>query len=247
MALSFFDMAVSITPPSGHFEPQPLLMGANWQPNDIRVLMVSAYGASGSSGSHFALPMDPPLPDGFTAAYDLSSGMETKGVFWRRLQEGDEDTSVAWAKPPSWGNFLFVTLTVRGADPTAAPTAGVFPIAHQSGDTTATAASVTVPNAGVMVFCVATIPDPGSSSWPNWATAMGVPDDWTHLVATEKSGANFDQYNADSNVLVVGKKYEAAGSTGSVDIPIAVGRPAFISMYLFVQPAQDVTINVGAA
>lgn len=244
--ITFFDMAVTLTPPSGHFQPQPLLLGASWQPNDIRILIVSAYGNE-RSGVQQSVAMFPHPPTGFTAAYEVGPGFETRAVFWRRLQAGDTDTEVKWPKPPSWNHFLFATLTARGTDPTTAPVAGPLSVAYQAGDATATVSSVTVPAAGAMALCLGTIPDPNGQGWPNWASALGVPTGWTALVATDKSGPTFDQYTAEPAAVVVGKSYPSAGTTGDVEIPTAIGLPAFIGMYVFLRPAQDTTIIVGAA
>jgi hypothetical protein len=242
---SFFDMAVSVTPPTGHLEPVPLTLGANWKQNDIRTLMVAGL-ASGSNGDTAAQPMTPDPPTGFTALYNLgpTPGFSTNGVYYRRLVNGDADTSVAWPKPPGWNNYLFTTITARGLDPGTAPTAGQLLWSHVRGAATFTVSSVTVPAAGAMVFLLATLPDidPGG-----WAVSMGVPTGWNQLVATDKSGATFYQYGTDPSVLVIGKNYASSGTTGTVTVPCGVGTPAFVGMYVFFPPAPDVSVSIGAA
>jgi hypothetical protein len=249
MALSFFDMAVSNTPPNGHLETTPLTLGANWSPNDIRVLMLHAEGQD-ANGLSLPMPVTPDPPTGFAAAYRLapSADQESIGVFWRRLVTGDTDTSVAWRKPPGWANFNWATLTIRGADPTSVPAAGRFTVTYVPGDAAALTSSVTVPAAGTMVFFLGTSPDRGTGGiFPNSAASMGLSDTWKHLAATDKSGANFDTNTSSPSIIVVGKSYASAGATGQVPIPVAFGSPTFVALYLFVRPAQDVTIPVGAA
>lgn len=249
-AISFFDMAVSITAPNGYLEPQPILLGANWQSNDIRLVFISASGTEptpdGSQDVTLMLGMTPDPPTSFSSAYTLDPGLETQGVYYSLLATGDTDTSVAWTKPPGWRHFVLGTLTARGASPTAAPVAGALTVSYTVGDANAVISSVSVPAAGTMVFCIGTIPDP-EGTWPSWAVSMGVPTGWTHLTATEKSGTNFFPYDANPNLMVVAKSFASSGSTGSVSVPVALGGPAFSAMYAFVQPAPDVSVSVGAA
>lgn len=248
-SVSFFDMAVSVTPPNGHLEPQPLLVGANWQPNDVRLVFISASGTESNSDSQditLMMGMTPDPPTGYTSAYSLNAGLETQGAYYNLLATGDTDTSVAWSKPTSWRHFVLATLTARGVSPTAAPTAGALTVSYTVGDSTASVSSVSVPAAGTMVFCLGTVPDP-EGNWPSWAVSMGVPTGWTHLVATEKSGINFFPYDANPNMIVIAKTFVSSGSTGSVSVPVALGAPAFAAMYAFVQPAPDVSVTVGAA
>jgi hypothetical protein len=241
--ISFFDMSVSVTPPTGHLEPVPLTLGANWQPNDIRTLIVA--GLATSDGGTAPVPMTPDPPTGYSAPYNLnpSPDFSTQGVYYRRLAVGDADTSVAWPKPPGWNNYLFTTITARGCDPGTAPVAGNLPWSHTKAATTLTVGSVTVPAAGNMVLLLATLPDPDGG----FAAAMGVPTGWTHLVATDKNGTNFYQYATDPSVMVIGKSYAAAGSTGTVTVPCSAGNPAFVGMYVFFRPAPDVSASIGAA
>jgi hypothetical protein len=242
--VEFFDMSVSVTPPAGHLEPVPLTLGPNWQQNDIRTLIVAGL-ASGSSGETAASPMTPDPPTGFTTAYDLAPtpGFSTQGVYYRGLVNGDSDTSVAWPKPPNWYNYLFTTLTARGVSLTTAPTAGRLTWSHTRGDVTFPVGSVTVPAAGSMVFLLATVPDPDGG----WPVSMGVPAGWTNMVATDKSGATYYQHGTEASVMVIGKKYASAGTTGTVTVPCGVGRPAFVGMYVFFTPAPDVSVSLGAA
>jgi hypothetical protein len=243
--ISFFDMSVSVTPPAGHLEPVPLTLGPNWQQNDIRTLIVAGLATS-SDGNTAAAPMSPDPPTGFPAIYNLAPtpGFSTQGVYYRRLVNGDADTSVTWPKPPGWSNYLFTTLTARGATPSAAPVAGRLTWSHIRGDTTMAIDSVTVPAAGSMVFLLSTLPDIDPNGW---AVSMGAPTGWTNLVATDKSGATYYQYGTDPSVMVVGKNYASAGTTGTVTVPCGVGRPAFVGMYVFFTPAPDVSVSLGAA
>lgn len=242
--LSFFDMEVSVTPPTGHLEPVPLTLGANWQQNDIRTLIVA--GLATTDGGTAAQPMTPDPPTGFTTGYDLapSPGFSTQGVYYRRLVTGDSDTSVAWPKPPGWNNYLYTLITARGCDPGTAPTAGGLTWSHRRGDATFTVNSVTVPAAGSMVFLLATIPDvdPGG-----WSVSMAAPTGWTNLVATDKSGPTYYQYATDPAVMVIGKRFTTSGTTGSVTVPCGIGHPAFVGMYMFFPPAPDVSVGIGAA
>lgn len=255
--LQFFDMSVSVTPPSGHLEPLPITLGPNWQPNDIRLVFVSASGSTGqSSGSDettLMMPMNPDPPTGFTAAYSIDPGHETHGVYWRRLVSGDNDTSVYWPKPSGWRHFMFAELTVRGVSPSTSPTAGSLSvpggISYTTADSTtsATVSSVSVPSGGTMVFFVGTVAAPERTSWPQWPVAMGVPSGWTPLVSTDKSGANFYQYDTNPSVVVVGKSFASSGSTGSVVFPAGQGSPAFAGLYVFLTPAADIVGAIGAA
>lgn len=243
--ISFFDMSVSITPPSGYLEPVPLTLGPNWQSNDVRLLFVSGAEAA-SNGISEAMKMNPDPPTGFVGAYVLNSGFKTRGVYYRYLAPGDADTSVAWVKPSSWQHFVFAPLTIRGVNPGAAPTGGALTMTHNVPDSHITVSPVTVPSAGQLVICMWTVADP-EGIWPSWATALGVPTDWTHLVATDKSGTNFYQYSTDPAVAVVGKSFAAAGSTGSISVPCNPGSHAFAGMYAFIQAAPDVSATIGAA
>lgn len=249
-SISFFDMSVSITPPTGHFAPQPLLLGANWQPNDVRLLFVSnsatAPTSDGSQEVAMTMAMTPDPPTGFTAAYSVNPGSETRGVYYRYLVAGDTDTSVSWPKPPGTRDFLFTTITARGVNPAVAPVAGNLATSYTAGASTVSVSSVTVPAAGDMVFCLENVPDP-EGSWPSWGVSMGAPTGWTNLVATDQSGATFFAFGANPSAMVISKNYTTSGTTGSVAVPTAVGGPAFAGMYAFLRPAPDVSVTVGAA
>lgn len=243
--LDFFDMAVTVTSPTGYFEPMPLTAGASAQPNDVRIFVISGSGAA-SENSTTLLPMTPTTPTGYTAAYSLNPAYETQGVFYRRLVGGDDDTTVYWTKPPKWRHFMWSTFTVRGSSPTIAPAAGRVRATYIQGDTFVSIDPVTVPAAGTMVLVVGCVGDP-SGGWPSWPSAMGVPAGWSHLVATDKSGIDYYPYDASPSLLAFGKSFSAAGTTGTVNIPIWPSSPAFEALYFFVQPAADVSVNVGAA
>lgn len=246
--LQFFDMAVSLTPPTGHLEPLPLTLGPNWQPNDIRLFLISASGSGGQST--LMMPMSPDPPTGFTAAYSLNPTRETYGTYWRRLVSGDTDTSVTWPKPSGWRHFMHATLTVRGASPTTNPTAGVLGVTYSTGDSTGTVAavgSVAVPGAGTMLLFLGDIAAPSKTPWPNWAVSLGVPSGWTNLVATDKSGDTFHAFGTDPALLVVGKSFTGAGSTSTVNFPTAHGSPAFAGMWVFLTAAADVSASIVAA
>lgn len=245
--VSFFDMSVSVSPPNGYMEPQPLTLGPNWQPGDVRMLFTSGSESASGSASE-AIQMNPDPPAGFTQAYALAPNFETRGVYYRNLASGDSDTSVAWIKPTGWRDFVWATITARGVDPGVAPVAGDLTLlmSHNVEDSTLTVSSVTVPAAGRMLFCLWAVPDP-ESTWPSWGAALGVPTGWTHLVATDKSGSTFYSTSADPSIVIVGKSFASSGSTGSVSVPIAVGSHAFAGMYVFVRPAPDVSVAIGAA
>ncbi|HXJ27200.1 MAG TPA: hypothetical protein VNH17_15925, partial [Streptosporangiaceae bacterium] len=91
--LEYFDQEVNVSPPSGHFEPVPLTLGPNWQQNDIRMLLVAGAAASQSAIEDVAMTPDPPT--GFTSPYSPAPGFGTGGVHYRRLVNGDADTSLA--------------------------------------------------------------------------------------------------------------------------------------------------------
>lgn len=245
LGLDFFDMAVSITSPTGYFEPMPLTIGASAQNNDLRIFVISGSGAA-SQNSTTLLPMTPSTPSGYVAAYSLNPAYETQGVFYRRVVTGDNDTTVYWTKPPKWRHFMWATFTVRGSSPTVAPTAGRGRATYIQGSTFVSLAPVTVPGAGTMVFVVGNVGDP-SGGWPSWPNAMGVPDGWSHLVATDKSGIDYYPYDSNPALLAFGKAYSTAGTTGTVQVPIWPSSPAFEVLYFFVQPADEVSVTVGAA
>ena len=241
----FFDKSVSVTPPGGHAEPLPITLGPGRQPNDLRLMFISASAAGRGGETSLTMKMSPNPPTGFTAAYFLSPS-ETHGVYYRRIQTGDVDASVSWPKPSGWQHFMHGLLTVRGHSPTVNPTAGSLTVIQTGGDTSATVSSVTVPGAGTMLFFVGNVPTPGGTGWPAWAVAMGVPTGWTHLEATDKSGQNFYAYGTEPSIVVFAKSFIGAGSTGAVSIPTARGGPAFAGLWMFLTPASDVTGSVGA-
>lgn len=255
--LDFFDMTASVTPPKGHKEPFIITLGPNWQPNDYRLVFVSASGTSSSGLSATEMKMNSDPPTAFTTAYALNVGKETHGVYYRKLQAGDNDQFVTWAKPSNWRHFMISMMTVRGLSPTTAPTGGTLSgwrsgangINYQITDSTtsATVSSVTVPSAGTMVFFVGNVAAPIAVTWPNFPVAMGVPTGWTPLVATANSGNTFYEYDQNPCVDVVAKSYAASGSTGSVAFPAGIGAPAFAGLYCFLTSAPDVSVTVGAA
>lgn len=243
--LIYDDQEAVVTPPTGYLEPFPLTLGPSWKQNDVRILFVSG-SESASGGVSEAVQMQPDPPTGFTQAYALDAGFETRGVYYRRLVNGDTDTSVAWIKPTGWRDFAWAPLTARGVDPGTAPVAGDLTtlMTHKVQDSTLTVASVTVPAAGEMLFCLWCIADP-EGTWPSWQAAMGVPTGWTHVAATDKSGNGFFATSTDSSLIVIGKSFGAAGSTGSVSVPIGVGSHAFGGMYCFLRPAPDSSSTAG--
>jgi len=244
----FDDMEASVTPPGGYLEPQPLTLGPNWLPNDVRLQLVSASEAPPKGWSE-AVQMVPDPPTGFVADYNLNPtpGFETEGVYHRYLQPGDQDTSVAWIKPAGWRHWCWSLLTARGVDPATTPTAGSFTlsIAHTVGNSFCTVGPVTVPGPGVMVFCLGTLADP-EGLWPSWATSVGCPTGWKNLVATDKSGQNYYAYDTSPAFAVVGQKFTTAGTTGTVTFPIDPGSHAFTGMWVFLKAAPP-GISTGGA
>lgn len=243
--LQYDDQEALVAPPSGYLEPFPLKLGPNWAQNDVRILFVSG-SESASGGVTEAVQMTPDPPTGFTQGYALSPNFETRGVYYRRLVNGDTDTSVAWIKPTGWRDFVWAPLTARGVDPATAPVAGDLTglMTHHVEDSTLTVGSVSVPAAGEMLFCLWCVADP-EGNWPSWSAAMGVPTGWTHISATDKSGDTFFATSTDPSVIVIGKSFAAAGSTGSVSVPIGVGSHAFAGMYCFLRPAPDSSSTAG--
>src|SRR5262249_8079394 len=69
LPVSFFDMELAVTPPGGHLQPIPLILGPNWQPNDVRIMFISAAGAN--QDIPLTLPMTPDPPTGFSAPYSI--------------------------------------------------------------------------------------------------------------------------------------------------------------------------------
>lgn len=245
--LQFFDMSMSLAPPQGHLEPVPVTLGPNWQPGDLRIMFVSALAtATAGFETEKDITMAPDPPTGFTASYSREPGWGTHGVYFRRLVAGDNSSGVTWPKPAGWRAYMLALMTVRNASPTTNPTAGNLRVTALSGDTTATATSVTVPGAGAMVFCAGSVPSPEKSPWPNWGVSMGAPTGWVNLVASEGSGADFYQFKTDAAGLLVGKTFASSGSTGAVSVPTAEGRPAFTGLYAFITPAADVSASIGA-
>lgn len=244
-SIKFFDMDASVTPPNGYLEPLPVTLGPNWQPGDIRLLFVSAYGVDGT-GLTSPMGMTPDPPTGFSAAYSINLGFETRGVYWSRLTPSSVDTNIAWTKPVQWRDFMFVTITARGISPTANPTANALGITYTTGTPVAQVSAVSVPGAGTMVFFLGDIASPGKSSWPNWAVSLGAPTGWTNLVATDKSGLTFYPYDTNPALITVAKTYPSSGSTGVVSFPTSQGAPAFAGAYVFLTPAPDVSVNAVA-
>ena len=247
--IEFFDLAVSVTPPNGYYEPVPFTLGASWEPGDVRVLFVCAYASEffQDQSTETEMKMKPSPPTGFSPAYSLNPSYETYGTFYRYLQPGDTDITVAFPKPTQWRIFMWATMTARGVSPTVVPTAGLLGFSRKVDDTTVTVSSVTVPAAGTMVYCIGNVADPGGEQWPGWGSAMGVPTGWVPMVATDKSGVNYFPYDTNPAIEVIGKSYTTSGSTGSVAVPCVQGMPAFAGMYAFFQPGQDVSVSVGAA
>lgn len=242
--LEFFDMEATVTPPTGHQEPVPITLGANWQPNDIRLLFVSAE-ATGEGSITVPIPMKNDPPTGFTSLYSANIGAETRGIYYRRLAAGDPDSQIDFPKPPGWREFMFSVMTVRGVNPAIAPVAGKTVVTNTVGNSTCSVASVSIPAAGTMVLMLGSVPDPGGG-WPSWAVSMGVPTGWTPLVATDKSGSTFYPYDTNPGLNLVGKSYSTSGSTGAVAFPVALGSPAFAGMYVFLRPSPDVSATIGA-
>src|ERR1700704_3304776 len=109
--ISYLDQEAVVTPPDGYLKPFPLtVMGPTGIQNDLRVLFVS--GSESASGGDQAVQMQPDPPTGFTQAYALDAGQETRGVYYRRLVTADPDTSVAWIKPVGWRDFAWAPLTI---------------------------------------------------------------------------------------------------------------------------------------
>lgn len=228
-------------------EPLPITLGPNWQPGDIRLMFVSASGASSNAMLEMAMTPDPPT--GFSAAYSLNPGIHTHGVYYKRLQAGDVDNiNVAWARPTQWQHFMFSLITVRGISPTVNPSGGWLNLNQNMGDTAAAASSVPVPGPGIMLFFAGSVPSPwGSTVAPSWAVSLGAPSGWTSLVATDKSGATFYQWGTDPSLIVIGKQFSSVGSTGTVTFPTSQGTPAFSGLYAFLTTAADVSFTVSAA
>lgn len=247
--MTFFDMAVTVQPPTGYAEPYPVLLGANRQPNDVRLMFASASGNHDAGTICTMMQMHSNPPAGFSSAYALNPDWETHCVSFERVNAGSVDRTVSWTKPNNWRHFALGTLTARGVSPSANPTGGSLWLTSESGSGSATIKSVTVPAAGAMLFFLATMADPGSgaSIWPSWSVPMGIPTGWTQLVATDKSGLNFYQYDTNPHALIISRRFPAAGTTGDLILPIGKGSPAFAGLWCFLQEAEDVSINVGAA
>lgn len=245
-SVSFFDMSASVTPPNGHAEPVPIPLGPNWQPNDYRIMFITGSGAE--SDISIEIPIHPDPPTAYTTAYVLAAGFEMQGVYYNLLASGDTDTSIAFAKPNTWRHYMLSLLTARGVNPTGTPTAGTmtFNISYTVGSTAATISSLAVPGSGVMIYFLGTTADPENGAWPSSASSLGCPTGWTNLVATDKSGNTYYQFDGNSAVLVVAKVYTGAGSTGVVSVPCQQGSPAFAGMWMFLPSAPDVSITLGA-
>lgn len=256
-SLDIFDMSVSVTAPKGHKEPLPITLAPNWKNNDYRFFFVSGSGVDTGGASARMMPMSPDPPAGFTSAYALNAGKETHGVYYRRLQTGDNSTFVNWVKPTQWVHFMVGMVTIRGMAPGGSVTAGTLSgwrsgangIQYLISDATnsVTVKSVTVPSAGVMIFFLGNIATPGGTQWPNWPVATGVPTNWIPWVATPNSGNTYYPYDTNPSVNIVAKRFNASGSTGDVVFPAGQGNPAWSGLWAFVTAAADVSVNVGAA
>lgn len=249
--VTFRDPAVSITPPTGHAQAYPLLLGPGRQPNDVRFLMVSASGSHDAGATSSMMPMQDDPPPGFSTAYAMAPGDLTEGCYYYRIPADlGAESSVAWPKPKGgWRHFCWATFTGRGLDPAHTPVGGHLTVTHEAGSGTAIVASVTAPGAGVLVYMLGTVPDPGSGGlWPAWSGAMGVPvsGGWKHIVATENSGEDFFEFDSSNNIMVIGRPVGGAGAVGTVTVPISKCGAAFAGLWLFVQAAPDGSSSGGA-
>lgn len=237
--IDFFDMEALVTPPGGYLEPQPLTMGPNQQPNDLRLQIVTG-SESAAGGVSEAVQMVPDPPTGFTAGYALDAGFETEGVNYRYLLANDSDVSVAWIKPAGWRHWCWALLTARGTDPATAPTSGALwpTVSHNVGDHFFTVGPIAVPGPGVMVFALGVVADP-EGNWPSWASSINCPvsGGWKNMVATDKSGQNYYAPDTSPSLCVVGNKYTSARTTGTVTFPCDPGQHAFTGMWAFLTAA----------
>jgi hypothetical protein len=241
--IEYLDVGASVTPPNGHLEPLPVTLGPSQQYNDVRIAFFVGGGTTTTLNA--MIPMNPDPPSGFTAAFNLNPGHETWGAYFNRIAPGDVDASVAFIKPAGWLYFASAFLTARGVDPTWAPTGGRLQLTYTTGDTTAFVSPVTVPSAGDMLFFISTCSDP-YGGWPDWPSSLGCPIDWDNVVATDKSGQTYYEYDTNPAALVIGKRFTSAGSTGTVSIPCTQGRPGFAGSWMFLKPAADVPATLGA-
>lgn len=242
--VDLFDLDFSITPPTGHAQPFPLTLGPGRQPNDTRFVMISASGMHDEGAWLSMMPMDDDPPVGFSTVYAMAPGSLTEGVYSQRIPDDlGVDGSVRWFKPKGgWRHFCVAMFTARGLDPSYTPVGGHLTVTHIAGSGQATVDAVTVPGAGFLVYMLGTLGDPGSGLWPAWPSAMGVPatGGWQHVVASEKSGKDFDEFDTNPNIMVIERPVAAAGSVGQVVIPVGESGAAFCGSWLFFKPAPDV-------
>lgn len=249
--LRYIDGEVSTQAPTqGLYVPEPITLGPSWQPNDIRVCMLSYFNSVyhpdwQPPDNTVFYPHTPRPPAGFSTGVELVSSFGL-ALYWRRLTAADVDNVAVSFPTRQFRYYTKTLLTIRGVDPATNP---VFftpnpgsggSLGHPlhapttSADTPGQISfpSMSVPAyAGEMVILIAA--GQGDGSWatpgdPNGSTSqveptgssIGIATGWTSLVATEKSGLNYYQYNGDVNVSVMGKKYAGSGTTGTVIIPI---------------------------
>lgn len=179
-------------------------------------------------------------------------------ISWRRLIAGDTDTFVSYNLPESMAVFSTILFTVRGVDPSWAPS-GTGPnwgfLSFPNGQSINVASSVSVPGAGTIAFVCTSYPAPQlNSSNPPYAPAqytgfsVAAPAGWTNLVATSSSGTTFFPFYANSSAIAVAKAYSGATTTGSVLFPAGPSsNPAFDGIYIWFKPAADVSAVAGNA
>lgn len=202
-------------------------------------------------------------PSGYTSLGNIlpTDNAQALGysISYRRMIAGDVNTFVTYALPESMNVFSTILFTVRGVDPSWAPPTNTRTqwgfLSFPDPNNINTAASVTVPAAGTMVYMATSYPAPAvSSSDPPYATAqytgfsIDTPTGWTNLVATSSSGSTFFPYYANSSAIAVAKNYSSGVSSGSVLFPAGPSaNPAMDGMYIWFKPAADVSNVAGNA
>lgn len=265
--IQFIDPEAYNSPMPGQSEPLPITLGPSWQANDIRLVfnIFSNYYYYGNNIWGYYGP-NPFPPAGFTVGHDpggSSLAHQNEWAAWRRLTASDVDNrAISWQER-YWLFFGLLMITARGVDRASSPTFVDVGVTQLQTPSRIRFPSVTVPGAGVMLLICLT--GNGSGQWstgqspdvstvPTTGSSLGVPAGWTPIVATEKSGSDYYPYDTNTGMIVLGKYFSAAGSTGTVDVPcaytsgaIVTGQVSAYGFTCYLKPAPDVTTSGTAA
>jgi hypothetical protein len=198
-------------------------------------------------------------PAGFSALAKTGSANQitlSYSLAYRRLLAGDADTFITYGLPAAMNYFATLLFTVRGVDPSWTPSGSDWGfLSNPNGAAVNVCSSVSVPGQGTMALICSSYPTPtGNSSQPTWSQAqytgfsIGCPTGWTNLVATSGSGDTFFQYNSQPAAIAVAKSFSGPTSTGTITFEAGSNsNPEFAGIYVWFQPAADVSNSTGSA